>query len=109
MGKRNYCLFLSFLIALAALTALLVLEGVLAATRADDAHPLHWLVLSVVLAVYAFAGWLFVTVLLVFHLNLIRTNLTTNEFCKDSWVVVAGNPFAKYSPPHSGPRAGRTC
>jgi hypothetical protein len=99
---------MSFLIALTALSALLVLEGVLAATRADS-HPLHWLILSVVLAVYAFAGWVFVTVLLVFHLNLIRTNLTTNEFCKDSWVLVAGNPFAKYSPPHLGPPAGRTC
>ena len=34
-------------------------------------------------------------VLLFFHIYLGSNNTTTNEFCKDRWKNISGNPFSK--------------
>ena len=51
--------------------------------------------MNVILCLYIFAAMVFVYVLLTFHIMLLAKNITTNEFCKDSYETIANNPFAK--------------
>lgn len=51
--------------------------------------------INVFLTIYAFAGLGFVWVLLGFHLYLAYVNTTTNEYCKNVWDSLQGNPFSK--------------
>ena len=52
-------------------------------------------VMNIILIIYVFAAMGFVSVLLGFHIFLTIKNTTTNEFCKDSWETISGNPFSK--------------
>lgn len=46
--------------------------------------------------IYIFLAMTFVGVLLVLHSYFTRHNITTYEYCKDTWETVSGNPFRKY-------------
>lgn len=43
-------------------------------------------IIGIFLTAYNFAAFCFVMVLLTFHCFLINKNITTAEFCNDSWV-----------------------
>lgn len=45
---------------------------------------------------YLLIAFIFVTVMLVFHCYIASQNITTNEYCKDMWKTISGNPFKKY-------------
>ena len=59
-------------------------------------------IVNIVLVLYVFLFMGFTGVLLGFHVFLTTNNTTTNEFCKDSWENIAGNPFSKT-------KCGRNC
>ena len=45
--------------------------------------------------VFCFVVLCFVGSLMGFHIYLILNSVTTNEFCKDTWNTLSGNPFRK--------------
>ena len=47
------------------------------------------------LVIYLFLAMAFLYVLLVFHSFLTLNNVTTNEFCKETYKTLSGNPHAK--------------
>lgn len=53
------------------------------------------LAFGIIYIVLSLAGGAFVWVLFFFHLNLVAKNITTNEYCKDTWEGIKGNPFSK--------------
>jgi hypothetical protein len=53
------------------------------------------LAFSIIFFILGLLGAAFVYVLLFFHIYLGSINTTTNEFCKDKWKILSGNPFSK--------------
>lgn len=98
IGKRNYKLFFSFVLVLWLLCCFVIAQAIIVLTLLSLSDQLGYFVVNVLLAVYVLGGWLFTTILLCFHLFLIYNNTTTNEFCKDAWKSLSGNPFSKYAP-----------
>lgn len=54
-----------------------------------------FLVLNIMIMVYATFFGLFVSSLLLMHFYLTGNNMTTYEMCKKHWEIVSGNPFKK--------------
>jgi palmitoyltransferase ZDHHC9/14/18 len=98
VGKRNYKFFFSFVASLFLLCLFSFAAIIIALTRFDTATELGFFVVNIILIIYVFLGWAFVGVLLGFHIYLTVKNTTTNEFCKDAWESISGNPFSKYMP-----------
>lgn len=48
------------------------------------------------LGLLSFLAEIFVIVLIVLHFIFIKNNVTTNEYCKETYQTISGNPFAKY-------------
>lgn len=48
------------------------------------------------LGIYIFPAMGFAVFMFVLHLKFAATNVTTNEFCKETWETLEGNPFKKY-------------
>lgn len=94
VGKRNYKLFLPFLIALAVLVAIGITQCVMVFVKADTVSRLT-LGFTAFLCVYMAAAGLFIYTMLFIHLYLSTGNMTTNEYCKKYWDVRSGNPFRK--------------
>lgn len=65
-------------------------------------NDLAQLILNIIEGIYVILGLIFVTVMLVFHCYLAGQNVTTNEYCKNMWQAISGNPFKKYSFLHLG-------
>ena len=47
------------------------------------------------LGLLSFLAEIFVIVLIVLHFIFIKNNVTTNEYCKETYETISGNPFAK--------------
>lgn len=71
------------------------IQIVIALVRFDIGTQLGFFVVNILLVIYVFLAMAFTGTLLVFHLYLATHNTTTNEFCKDAWVNISGNPFSK--------------
>jgi palmitoyltransferase ZDHHC9/14/18 len=108
IGKRNYKYFFVFVALLFLLCLFVFVQVVIVLTRLEIAAELGYFVVNIVLVLYIFVAWAFVSVLLGFHVYLVVSNTTTNEFCKDSWQTISGNPFSKYCWLHAEPDVGRT-
>lgn len=65
------------------------------ATMVVYKHSPILLAFSVIFFILSLFGAAFVYVLLFFHIYLGSINTTTNEFCKDKWKILSGNPFSK--------------
>jgi len=65
------------------------------AAQIGTAEGNGYLAFNIILALLAALGCIFISTLLFLHLYLIVNNQTTNEFFKDTWDEVSGNPFAK--------------
>lgn len=55
----------------------------------------EFLVMNIILMVYAGIFTLFVLSLVFMHLFLVGENMTTYELCKKHWNIQSGNPFKK--------------
>lgn len=71
------------------------IQIIIVLARLDLGTQLGFFVVNILLLIYVFLAMGFVGTLLVFHLYLSTHNTTTNEFCKDAWVSISGNPFSK--------------
>lgn len=109
MGKRNYRYFFTFVSATCLFCLLAFIQTIIALTRFQLPDEVGYLVMNIILLLYAFAGLGFTGVLLCFHVFLSVRNTTTNEFCKDSWETISGNPFAKYHYNYPELVSERTC
>jgi hypothetical protein len=97
VGKRNYKYFFSFVASLFLLCLFAFISIIIALTSFDLSSQLGFFIINIFLSIYIFLGFAFVTILLGFHTYLSVNNTTTNEFCKDAWETISGNPFSKYS------------
>lgn len=93
VGKRNYKLFLPYLICLAILDALILTQCIILFCANDVSKAS--LGVSIFLVVYGVAFGIFVFILLFVHLYLTGSNTTTYEYCKSNWKTRRGNPYAK--------------
>lgn len=71
-------------------------QVIIALATIDLGIEVGFFVMNILLVLYIFLAWAFVGALLGFHIFLSAKNTTTNEFCKDSWESISGNPFSKY-------------
>ena len=95
VGKRNYKWFISFVGTLFLMVFLIFIQIIVTLIRLDKSTQVGFLVMNILLIIYDFLAMGFVGTLLVFHIYLSTHNTTTNQFCKDSWLAVSGNPFSK--------------
>lgn len=101
VGRGNYLLFVSFVSLLWIEAIFLIVQGALVAADLGASSGATFY-LNLILVLLAFIGWIFVSSLFFFHIYLSVRNETTNEFCKNTWDAMAGNPFAKYLLGHLG-------
>lgn len=97
IGKRNYKYFFGFVSSLFLLCLLVFIQVIITLTRLEMPDEVGFMVVGIILCIYIFVALAFVGILLGFHMFLSVRNTTTNEFCKDSWESISGNPFSKYS------------
>lgn len=95
VGKRNYRYFFAFVSSLFLFTFLVFIQIIIVLTRLEASSETGYFVMNIILLLYVFAAMGFSGVLVSFHIFLSLRNTTTNEFCKDSWEAIAGNPFTK--------------
>jgi L-cystine uptake protein TcyP (sodium:dicarboxylate symporter family) len=77
------------------MSTLVFVQVIVALATIDKGLEVGFFVMNILLVLYIFVVWAFVGLLLGFHLFLSANNTTTNEFCKDSWDKISGNPFSK--------------
>ena len=75
---------------------LVLIQIILKFTEIKPSEEIAAMVINCILSLVVFLGILFVYILLGFHTFLLNKSATTNEFCKDTWQSVAGNPSQKY-------------
>ncbi len=95
VGKRNYKYFISFLVTLSFLLLVTQIQVIIVLSSGILLKSIGIFVINICLCVYILAAMVFVYVLLSFHIMLLTKNITTNEFCKESYETIANNPFAK--------------
>lgn len=95
VGKGNYRYFFAFIATTCLFSLLVFIQVIIALTRFQLPEEVGYLVMNILLLVYVFAAMGFTGVLVSFHVFLSVRNTTTNEFCKDSWETISGNPFSK--------------
>jgi palmitoyltransferase ZDHHC9/14/18 len=78
IGKRNYKYFFMFIASLFLLCLIVLIQVIIALTRFDLSAEISFFVVNILLAVYIFVAWTFVTILLVVHIYLSVNNTTTN-------------------------------
>lgn len=78
------------------LELLTIIQIIIVLTRLDVGTQLAYLVINIILVLYVFVAMAFVLLLLGFHIFLSYRGTTTNEYCKDAWATISGNPFSKY-------------
>ena len=83
------------------------IQIIIVLTRLELPSEVGFFAMNIILIVYIFAAWAFVSILLGFHIYLTFKNTTTNEFCKDSWESISGNPFSKYDWDYVGQASGK--
>lgn len=93
VGKRNYRVFLPYLISLVILDGLLIAQTILCISKSEITRVS--LGFSICILVIAVLGGIFVDVLLFLHLCYVGSNTTTYEYCKKNWKTRAGNPYQK--------------
>ena len=92
-GKETIGFSFSFVLLLGIVVTFIIAYCITAMCR--HPHSPKMLGLAIVFLILGLAGGLFVYVLLFFHIYLGAVNTTTNEFCKDKWKIISGNPFSK--------------
>ena len=100
VGKGNYKWFFMFVLMLAFLLLFVFVQIVIGYVEMDLEEKLGNFVVNIVLTVLVLISMIFVYSLLGFHLYLSHKNMTTNEYCKQSWNSLLGNPYQKYPLPN---------
>lgn len=72
------------------------IQIIIVLTRISFEEYIGMKIVNILLLLYVFLAMAFTGVLSGFHTFLSVKNTTTNEFCKDAWVTISGNPFSKY-------------
>ena len=85
IGKRNYKIFFVFVVSLCLLCTFVMIQIIIVLTIFELPADMGYFVMNIILIVYIFAAWMFVVILMSFHIFLTYQNTTTNEFCKDVW------------------------
>lgn len=93
VGKRNYRIFLLYVICLAILDALIFTQCIILFAKGGFSNAS--LGVSIFLLIYSFAAGLFIDVLLFVHFYLTGSNTTTYEYCKSNFKNRGGNPYRK--------------
>lgn len=93
IGKNNYPYFFTFVLCLAISVTLVMAYCIATLATYKDTPKL--LAFSIIFLILSLCGGAFVYVLLFFHIYLGSINTTTNQFCKDRWKTISGNPFSK--------------
>lgn len=78
VGKRNYKFFFSFVTCLFLLCLFAFVGIIIALTKFDRETELGFFIINILLIIYVCLGWIFVGVLLSFHIFLSVRNTTTN-------------------------------
>ena len=93
VGKRNYRLFLPYVMCLVILDMLIIAQCIICFCNGSRTNAS--LGVSIFLLIYGLAFGGFVLVLLFVHLYLTGSNTTTYEYCKSNWKSKSGNPYRK--------------
>jgi hypothetical protein len=95
VGKRNYKVFLPFVVTLALLVSIIIPQTIIIIARGYSQTSKTAFVFAIFLCLYIVGLGLFVYLVLALHIFLSTQNITTNEYCKRNWDVRSGNPFRK--------------
>ena len=77
VGKRNYKYYFSFILSVAVITLLMNVQVIYLLTHISKESDLAFFIINIILSIYFFAAFLFVTFLCSFHAFLIIKNITT--------------------------------
>ena len=96
VGKRNYSYFFGFLVTVSILACLIIVQTIIVMAQEKwRFYGTGFLVMNIILLIYAILFAAFVGYLLGSHFYLIGNNMTTYECIKKRWDSTAGDPYRK--------------
>ena len=96
VGKKNYKYFFSFLFFLAIMTIFVLVQLIIFfCSSSSNRDNIGYLIANIVEILIVAPGMVFSVIMLCFHSYLAARNITTGEFCKNTWSTISGNPFQK--------------